>query len=330
MTFSEITRLLDAIQAEHVLLLCHQNSDPDATCSAFGLQSLLEKVRPNLNVEIGAESVSRLTRNLFNYIPMVVNLRADVKKANAIILIDTNTIQQLGNLSDRVANTKAALILVDHHAPHPETQALCRLCIIDEEARSTCDIIYRFFKEQNQEIEPDKAKALFLGMAFDSRHFALANKATFKAVVDLIDCGVDPQEALLNLALPMEISERVARLKACRRAKIVRINDWVLAFSHVSAYEASSARALTDLGAHVTAVAGEKKGEVEISLRCSREFREKTGIHLGKDIAKPLGEKLGGTGGGHAMAAGVNAKGDVETALRRCLALLKENLVKAE
>ncbi len=74
----------------------------------------------------------------------------------------------------------------------------------------------------------------------------------------------------------------------------IRIDNWIIAFSHVSAFEASAARALVDLGAHVAAVAGEKGGGVEISLRCTREFTEKTGIHLGRDIAKLVGDEPAG------------------------------------
>jgi len=77
-------------------------------------------------------------------------------------------------------------------------------------------------------------------------------------------------------------------------------------------------------------VAGEKGDGIEISLRCTREFTEKTGIHLGRDIAKPVGEALQGQGGGHAMAAGVNGTGDIKVGLKRCLRLLKENLAKPE
>jgi nanoRNase/pAp phosphatase (c-di-AMP/oligoRNAs hydrolase) len=117
-------------------------------------------------------------------------------------------------------------------------------------------------------------------------------------------------------------------LKAGRRSRLFKIGDWIVALSHVSAYEASAARAMIDLGAHVAAVAGEKEGNVEISLRSALDFHTKTGIHLGKDVAKPLGEYLDGTGGGHATAAGVNGKGDVEAGLKRCLILLKEELSK--
>jgi nanoRNase/pAp phosphatase (c-di-AMP/oligoRNAs hydrolase) len=137
---------------------------------------------------------------------------------------------------------------------------------------------------------------------------------------------VNPQEELSSLALPMDFSERVARMKACRRAKIMKVGNWIIAISHVSAYQASAARALVDLGAHVAAVAGQKNGKVEISLRCTRDFNQVTGIHLGRDIAKPLGEYLQGMGGGHATAAGVNGTGQMEKALKRCLRLVKEHL----
>jgi nanoRNase/pAp phosphatase (c-di-AMP/oligoRNAs hydrolase) len=73
-------------------------------------------------------------------------------------------------------------------------------------------------------------------------------------------------------------------------------------------------------------VAGQKNGKVEISLRCTRDFNQVTGIHLGRDIAKPLGEYLQGMGGGHATAAGVNGTGQMEKALKRCLRLVKEHL----
>ena len=331
MTFNDIIQLLDETHAAHVLLLCHHNSDPDAVCSAYAFQGLLKKVRPQINAEIGTgQGVSKLAKNLFKYIPITVNLQPNVEKAQAIILLDTNTIQQLDGLAERVSKTAAPIIVVDHHIAHPETQAIAKLSITKEDASSTCDIVYGFYKEQNLKPEPAEAKALFLGMAFDTRHFVLASSSTFKAIADLVDNGVNAQEALAMLAMPMDFSERVARVKACRRAKIIRIDNWIIALTHVSAFQASAARALTDLGAHMSAVAGEKGEGIEISLRCSREFTEKTGIHLGRDIAKPVGEALQGQGGGHAMAAGVNAKGDVEAGLKLCLRLLKESLAKPE
>jgi len=327
-SFTKITQVLDELDAKLIILLCHHNADPDAIYSAYAFASLLKHLKPKLEVEIGAaQGISRLSKHLLKYLPTAMKTQPNVEKADAIVLLDTNTVQQLGNLAEKVKNSKAPIIVIDHHAAHPETEKLAKICITNEEASSTCEIIYVFFKEIGIKPEGNEAKSLFLGIAFDTRHFVLANSSTLKTIAELIDAGVNAQEALSLLSLPMDFSERVARLKACKRAKFFKIREWIIAFSHVSAYQASAARAIIDLGAHIAAVAGQKNENIEISLRCTREFQEKTGIHLGKDIAKPLGEYLQGMGGGHATAAGVNGVGDIENGLKRCLRLLKEKLV---
>ena len=124
----------------------------------------------------------------------------------------------------------------------------------------------------------------------------------------------------------MDESERIARLKASRRVKLLKTGDWIVAFSHVSAYQASAARALIMLGAHVAVVAGQRGDTLRISLRASNDFYEKTKVHLGRDIAKPLGEYMRGMGGGHSVSAGANGKGDIEASLKRCVRLLREKL----
>jgi phosphoesterase RecJ-like protein len=216
--------------------------------------------------------------------------------------------------------------VIDHHAAHPETLRLATLCITNEEASSTCEIIYNLYKEANVKPGNSESKALFLGIAFDSRHFVLASSSTLKNIAELIDLGINAQETLPLLSLPMDFSERFARLKASRRVRLFKVREWIVALSHVSAYQASAARALIDLGADIAVVAGQKDDQIEVSLRATREFTKQTGVHLGKDIAKPLGTYIQGMGGGHSTAAGANGVGDIETGLKRCLFLLKERI----
>jgi len=329
MSFQEITKIIDESDAKVAVLLCHHNADPDAICSAYAFKSLLKHFNPNLEVEIGAtHGISRLSKHLLKHLPIKVETQPSVENSDVIILLDTNTIQQLNNLAAKVKTSKAPIIVIDHHAPHPETQQLAKLYITNEEVSSTCEIVYDFYKQTDVKPDENEAKALFLGIAFDTRHFIIANSSTLKKVAELVDAGINAQETMSLLSLPMEFSERVARLKASRRTKLVRINEWIIAFSHVSAYQASAARAIIELGAHVAVVAGQKNENLEISLRAAREFYKKTGIHLGRDIARPLGEHLQGMGGGHSTAAGVNGAGDIQIVFKRCLRLLKEKLTK--
>lgn len=328
MQIHKITELIDTRHAKLAVLLCHTNADPDAICAAFALAQLLQRLRPNLNIEIAAaQGPSRLSKFLLSALPAKLTAHPRIKDAEVIILLDTNTVGQLGEWGELVKASKAALIVIDHHASHPETERLATLSVADENSSATCEIIYHLFKEAEVSLTITEAKALFLGIAFDTRHFVLASSATFKVVADLVDSGVKAEETLYLLSLPMHHSERIARLKASKRTRLLRINKWLIALSHVSAYQASAARALINLGAHVAIVSGQRNEKIQISMRASRDFQEKTGVHLGRDVAKPLGEYLHGIGGGHAVSAGVNGVGDVEGSLKRCVRLLREKLI---
>jgi nanoRNase/pAp phosphatase (c-di-AMP/oligoRNAs hydrolase) len=324
MSITQIVDILKEKQATFVLLLCHKSADADAVCSAYAFQGLLKRFLPDLVVEIGApQGINKPTKQLLENLPITVNLKPNIESASFIFLIDMNTVEQLDEVVDQLKASQAPMIIIDHHTPNPDTEQICKFCIINEQAAATCEIIYDLYQKAQVQLTLNEAKALFTGIAFDTRHFALGDSDTFRIAGGLVNAGVDAQAMLALFQNPIENSERLAKLKACKRAKIVKIGEWIITLSHVSAYEASAAKSLVDLGAHMAAVAGKKAGKLEVSLRCNRDFSEKLGIHLGKDIAMPMGELLGGVGGGHAMAAGVNAKGEVDDALKKCLDLLK-------
>ena len=327
MQIHRITELVDARKAKLAVLLCHLNADPDAVCAALAFSQLLQRLKPGLNIEVAAaQGPSRLSKALLEHLPGKLTAEPHIEDADVIVMLDTNTVEQLGEWSDRVKNSKAALVVIDHHASHPETESLATVAVADEKASSACEIVYRLFKEAEVDLTPVEAQALFLGIAFDTRHFVIANSLTFKVIADLVEAGVKAEETLSLLSLPMAFSERIARLKASKRLRLAKINEWLIAFSSVSAYQASAARALISLGAHVAVVAGEKGERLQVSMRATQDFHKETGVHLGRDVAKPLGEFFHGMGGGHAVSAGVNGVGDVEACLKRCLRLLKERL----
>jgi bifunctional oligoribonuclease and PAP phosphatase NrnA len=327
MQIHKITELVDARKAKLAVLLCHLNADPDAVCAALAFSQLLQRLKPELSIEVAAaQGPSRLSKALLEHLPGKLVAEPHIENADVIVMLDTNTVEQLGEWSDRIRKSKAALVVIDHHASHPDTEGLATLSVADEKASSACEIVYRLFKEAEVDLTPAEAQALFLGIAFDTRHFVIANSLTFKVIADLVEAGVRAEETLSLLSLPMAPSERIARLKASKRLKLVKINEWLVAFSSVSAYQASAARALISLGAHVAVVAGEKGERLQVSMRAAQDFHKETGVHLGRDVAKPLGEFFHGMGGGHAVSAGVNGVGDVEACLKRCLRLLRDRL----
>ncbi|MGA2386613.1 MAG: DHH family phosphoesterase [Candidatus Bathyarchaeia archaeon] len=327
--FQKLLQILQDSKASFVLLLCHRSADADAICSAYALQGLLKRFLPDVVFEVGCpQGVNKPSKLLLERMPITVNLKPNIESAEVIVFLDLNTVDQLDQVAETIRKSPAPKIIVDHHYPSSETVRICGLCIIDDKAGANCEIVYRLFKQAKTKPDFNEAKALFLGIAFDTRHFSLASASTFGILAKLVSEGIDVQATLQEFALPIDTSERLAKLKACKRAKIVRVNGWIIALSHVSAYQAAAAKSLVDLGAHASAVAGLKNGKIEVSLRCTRQFAEEAGVNLGKDIAAPLGEFLKGVGGGHAMAAGVSGTGEIEPTLKECLALLRRRIAK--
>lgn len=327
MQTEKITELMEKNKVKLAVLLCHHNADPDAVCSAYAFSQLLKRLKPNLDIDLAsAQGPSRLSKSLLAILPVKLTSQPRINEADMIVMLDTNTIQQLDEWGELVKASTSPLVVIDHHASHPETESLATLCIADEHASSTSEIVYRLFKESGIKPTKEEARALFLGMAFDTKHFILASSGTFKAVAELVDVGVNAEEALNLLSLPMDSSECIARLKACQRVKLKKANNWIIALSHVSTYQASAARALIMLGADVAVVAGQREDAVQVSLRSSQKFHAKTGVHLGRDLANPLGAYLHGMGGGHSTSAGANGTGDVEPCLKYCFRLLKAKL----
>lgn len=327
--FQKFLQILEDSKAAFVLLLCHRSADADAICSAYALQGLLSRFVPNIITEVGCpQGINKPSKVILQHMPITVNEKPNIESADVIVLLDMNTIDQLDEVANVIKKSSAPKIIIDHHAPNLETTKICKLCIVNEKAAANCEIIYGLFKQAKAGLDLNEATALFVGIAFDTRHFALANSATFQVIAKLVSKGIDAQKTLALFATPIDPSERLAKLKACKRAKIVRANGWIIALSHVSSYQAPAAKALIDLGAHVAAVAGQKNGKIDVSLRSARQFSDQTGVHLGKDIAEPLGEYVQGVGGGHAMAAGVSGSGEIQSTLKQCLLLLRQNITK--
>jgi nanoRNase/pAp phosphatase (c-di-AMP/oligoRNAs hydrolase) len=102
------------------------------------------------------------------------------------------------------------------------------------------------------------------------------------------------------------------------------LGNWIVVTSHLGSYQSSAARAFLTLGAHVAFVAGEVKERIRVNMRATEDFYEKTGAHLARDVAIPVGKALRGVGGGHPTAAGLTALGAADDVLTACVNRLKE------
>jgi nanoRNase/pAp phosphatase (c-di-AMP/oligoRNAs hydrolase) len=316
-------------ETDSVLIIGHQNSDPDAVCSAFAFAEFAHRINRKIRSSFTSPGgVSKLSKQLLNVaVPLNVDDSPDFSKFNLIVTVDTNTLQQLGDLQENVRNSAKSLVMIDHHAPHkltdPATLVLC-----DEHSTSTCELILEMYAKARIRLTPSVSQALLIGLLVETGHLAIGTRKTYAAAYELIRAGANPGTALALTRQVMGESERIARVKTAQRLRMERIDRWVILTSEVGSYHASAARALIALGAHLAIVAGKRNDNLTVSFRATHEFVEETGLHLGTDLASVIGEQMGGMGGGHATAAGANVKGDARDALKLSLKLVKEFFIR--
>ena len=162
----------------------------------------------------------------------------------------------------------------------------------------------------------------------DSAGLLVANPESFRILAEMMEISKKSfAEVRGFLKAEEDVSEKIAVLKAAKRCRIYRIEDYIVAATDVGCFEASAAMALVRLGADIGFAASIEKGKLMISGRADNIFVKNTGFDLPKDVFAHLAGEFRGEGGGHKAAAGFN--GFSENAglpLQKCVELAREFL----
>ncbi|MCB0205522.1 MAG: DHH family phosphoesterase [Anaerolineae bacterium] len=124
MSHSNLDQLLGAVvDADQVLILPHNDPDPDAIASAFGLKKLLMQRRTNSSVQIAFQGIIGRAENkaLVRYLgrPLRPLTTATLQHATCIALVDT----QPGTGNNPLPADVTPHIVLDHHVWRDETTA---------------------------------------------------------------------------------------------------------------------------------------------------------------------------------------------------------------
>jgi nanoRNase/pAp phosphatase (c-di-AMP/oligoRNAs hydrolase) len=293
----------------HMLFLCHKNADIDSLASAYALERLFGGT-------IGVQdSLSTMASMLAEKLKIPVTVGPDPGKYDLVVVVDTSTLVQTGYRG------LSHCAVLDHHEPG-DLVSNCEFAL-SRKSPSNAELVYSLCEKNGVRIDDKLAFAMMLGLLTDTGHFRYATPSTFEAAGKILrDGGISFGDVLDFLGkVPTEISARIAQLKAAMRMELLRHDDKLIVTTKVSSFGAQAATSLIALGADVVFVGSEKEGEKRISGRVKR------GIDL--DLAALLGEvgkKFGGSGGGHAAAAGVVIQGDLDRALEECVALSEKML----
>ncbi len=316
--------LRDVAEADgKVVILSHLNADPDAIGSSIAVHEFLKSRGINSKISV-AGSVNALARNLLKKLKYKVEINPDLKGVDTVLILDTSSVSQLSPVNLSVFEGR--LFIIDHHFPDPDLKSRAYKAIFDESAPSASELVYKQLVQEGFKFTKKVCIALIAGIVTDTAHLQFARPETFRILSDLLDhASLDYSDVLHLISIPTEPSRKIAHLKSASRLQLEKIDDWIVALSHVSSFEASAARALVKIGADVAFVCSKNKEEARVSVRANTPFVKKTGINFAKDYAPELVKALEGSGGGHTAAISVEGvfDGNESELLRLCFNILE-------
>lgn len=185
--FKQVSSLIR--EKESILMAVHERPDGDAVGAMLAMFLVLSDVPDKKTVMFSKDPVPENLKFLSSSDLITHDSRnKSIQKNPPDIFFgfDYGDFERLGVSDDWIKDS--IIITVDHH---PRAKQRGDLLLIDEDASSTCEIIYHFFREEQYPVSPQIATALLTGIFTDTGGFAHINTSvsTLRAAGDLLQYG---------------------------------------------------------------------------------------------------------------------------------------------
>jgi bifunctional oligoribonuclease and PAP phosphatase NrnA len=122
-----------------------------------------------------------------------------VQGADVVVILDASSDDRLPGWQPLLAARRGSLVRFDHHPSSVPGGA--DIDMTDTSACATGQIVLEFMKLDGIGFSPEEAQALFVAIATDTGWFRYSNtnRAAFRQVSDLLDCGVAPAEIFRSI-----------------------------------------------------------------------------------------------------------------------------------
>jgi bifunctional oligoribonuclease and PAP phosphatase NrnA len=315
--------------ATDVTLLAHVNPDADALGSALALGLALHRRGTAARVSFGMPGEVPDSLRGLDVDGLVVPAAAVPASAGLLVAVDTAGKSRLGQLADRVNATVEAggsVLVIDHHASNTR---YCTHHLVDETAEATAVLVVGLLDELGWPLDADIARCVYAGLVTDTSSFRRASPDTHRLAARLIEAGADPTAAARDLMdthpfaflqmLASVLDRAVLETDAAGGHGLVhtavRLDD--LVGVRLEEVESVVDIVRTTAEAEVAAVLKETSpGHWSGSLRA-----------VGAVDVRAVAERFGG--GGHRLAAGFSADGELEEIITRLRDALRDPVLLA-
>lgn len=301
-----------------VTILVHHNADPDAIGSAVAVAQALLQFKVKCTVLAPAD-ISRQSMAILSKYPYPVQEKA--KLESLVFIVDSSSKEQVPVDIPK----ECSVVLIDHHRPGNIAKR-ANISIIDSASHSTAGIVLSFLKELGANLTREIRFFLLAGLVADTAFLRKASRDDLKKAVELSE-DIELSDVFSSLNAEEDVSERIAKLQSAKRLELYRIDDFLIAFSHIGSFESRSALSLVKSGADIAIVFNIQKKELRLSGRMRSNVPEK--LDLAR-VFRSLDKIIEGGGGGHRTAASANGKNtkSISAAKYNLLSYFEKNLAK--
>ncbi len=312
-----------------VVIVTHYKPDADALGSSLGLAGLLKKKGHQVSVITPSDYPDFLhwmkgNDEVINYEKKENEAVANqlVADADLIFCLDFNCLKRINSLGEKVRDSKAIKVLIDHHL---EPEDFAEFEYWSTEAAATAELVYDLVVKLGDKhlIDVDIAEALYAGIMTDTGQFKHpnTNKNVHIITAELMEIGADVSK-VGKLIYDNNSIDRIRFIGFALSERLTILPEYNTAFFAISRSELQRFNSKTGDTEGLVNYALSIKG---IALACLITERE-DGINLSLrskgDFSVNEFARENFDGGGHQNAAGGRTKLTLEETVKKFLALL--------
>jgi phosphoesterase RecJ-like protein len=318
---AELRRAGDVLAAAtDVALACHVNPDADALGAMLGLSAFLRERGVRTVCSYGNEplDVPRWA-SLLPGSDELVPPSAYPEAPDVMVTCDCASFDRLGPLGSP-ASRAGELVWIDHHRSNDGSGTIR---LVDGDASSTCELVFRLIQTMGGPIDRDVAVCLYAGLVTDTGRFQYqaTTSETLRIAARLREHDFD--HAALVRALYEDQEPGALRLLGVALGRMAEVSDPGVVWTYVTQADFAEARVRPGDTDDVIDVLRTARGpDVAVVLKQQRDGRFKVsmrsrGAHDLSAVAAALG------GGGHRLAAGYTSEHGPQGTIDELVAALR-------
>ena len=306
--------------AEEVALACHMNPDADALGSMLGLSSFLRSRGVQTVCSYGNEPLDlpRWAR-LLPGIDHVVPPSAFPAEPPVMVTCDCASFDRLGVLGDSATRARE-LIWIDHHRSN---DGFGTVRLVDPDASSTCEMVFRLIETMGGEFDRDVALSLYAGLVTDTGRFQYqaTTPETLRVAARLREHDFD--HAALVRAMYEDNDPSFLRLLGTALGRMTEVPEASVVWTYITQADLADAGVGPgDTDDVIDVLRTARDVDVAAVLKQQRDGRFKVSVRSrGAHDLSAVASSFGG--GGHRLAAGYTSEHGPEGTIERLVEALR-------